>query len=117
MCSNSNSPNIGSPIISHDNKLTKNSSIFRDHNTKLKITSTPIRNSTNEINEDKKNVNETIEILNLYKQKPPPIMRKPENAEELVRKLAELKTSPDGNLTIRLSKSRTTDVYKYFCNI
>jgi hypothetical protein len=110
MCSNSNSPNIGSPIISHDNKLTKNSSIFRDHNTKLKTTSTPIRNSTNEINEDKKNVNETIEILNLYKQKPPPIMRKPENAEELVRKLAELKTSPDGNLTIRLSKSRTTDV-------
>ena len=114
-----NTPAIASPILSNNNTLTKNSSIFRDQNNSINnkiktnnTTSTPIRNSTNEINEEKKIVNENqrIEIVNFDKQKPPPIMRKPENAEELLRKLAELKTSPDGNLTIRLSKSRATDV-------
>ena len=121
-----NASNIASPIMSTNSTLTKNSSIFNNPNsnnnnsTKLKTnsTSTPIRNSTNDISEDIKQSkieNQSTEVMNTEQQKtpvqqPPPIMRKPENADELLRKLASLKTSPDGNLTIRLSKSRATDV-------
>ena len=119
ICGNvsSTTSNAASPIMSQT--LPKNSSIFNNHN---KLTSsTPIRNSISEssqqinttLSADKNlKINNTAQV-DKQKSVPPPIMRKPENAEEIIRKLTGangLKTSPDGNLTIRLSKSRATDV-------
>ncbi len=129
---------IASPIMRNNNTLTKNSSILNNnHNNKLtNSTSTPIRNSNSSSSNNNENNNEQQQQLNFdsktirsfllseeqhdkndqqqQKQKsaPPPIMKKPENADEILRKLSGggCLASPDGNLTIRLSKSRATDV-------
>lgn len=71
--------------------------------------STPVLTKLNIQSQQAKESNTNMNTLT--KKQPPPIMKKPDNADEILRKLGNsISTSPEGNVTIRLSKSRATDV-------